>query len=589
MRDTLASVRNQASAELEIVVVCFDGGSEAARAAAQDDTRARFLDADSVSAARAVGVEHSKGDHVLVASPGDRYPDAAIADLVPTLADGETLWLNDGLDNGTVVPGDLAGDLELRPDLARLPYLGRLVVPRERLLGAATDDDLDGMQTALAVLRYGCTMTPFRAYADARDAATGPPVPDSDPFDELPAAIERDRVTQLALADLPPAAEQRALGGLLGIEVFLTHAAVAGDEQWQQLGDHCRTLRDRAPGQLDSLPVTLRALALLAAEDRRDEVESLVARARGRTGFPTRVRAGRVLADLGADLPDDVLEVGEDESTLVAAARRFVIDDGSTRLEVLAGVRHLDTGPNRAVAARLVGGDRALPLVVRLGSDPAVTHWMGGSGHDQDGGLLTLIVPVEDLTPGAWEIELDWSDREVRRVARVRHLIAQGSAARPPVEVRPGLLAQLQIRHGRVALLATLQPGTATAGHPDEITGLDEPAPPTLSRFAVEDDLVRLTVDRSVDRVRLRGGGLEVEAAPGSAGFWTLPLATSLDGAEHPLPAGPYELLFSADGGDVPVRPSANLVDLLPLEQGAGERRVQLLLHRSTDVRVRLR
>ncbi|HET6152201.1 MAG TPA: hypothetical protein VFE15_04550 [Marmoricola sp.] len=586
MRDTLTSVRNQASAELEILVVSFDGGAEAARAAAQDDSRARFLTADSVSAARALGVEHSQGSHVLVASPGDRYPDAAVADLVPTLTEGETLWLHDGLDNGTVVPGDLAGDLELRPDLARLPYLGRLLVPRERLVGAAADDDLDGMQTALAVLRYGCTMTPFRAYADARGATTGPAESDRDPFDDLPAVIERDRVTQLALADLPPAVEQRALGGLLGIEIFLEHAHLASDEQWQQLGEHCRAVRDVAAGQLDSLPVVLRTMALLAADGRRDDVESLVARRLGEADFPTRVRDGRVLADLGVDLPDDALEVGEEESALVAAARRFLVEEGATRIEVLAGVRHLDTGPHRVVAGRLVGGDRALPLVVRLDSDPGVTHWLGGSGHDQDGGLLTLIVPAGDLTPGAWEIELDWSDREVRRVARVRHLIAQGSAARPAIEVRPGLLGQLQVRHGRVALLATLEPGTATAGHPDEIAERAQPAPSTLTRFAVEGGQVRLTVDRAVDRVRLIGGGLEVEAEPGSPGFWTVPLRTNADAM---LPTGPYELLFSSDGEEVPVRPSSNLVDLLPLEAATGDRRVQLLLHGGTGVRVGLR
>lgn len=569
---TLSSVRDQPSPEIEIVVVTFDGGHDTALAAAGDDTRARFLRATDVAEARDLGVRRSAGSHVLIAGPGDLYPAGALADLVGVLAPSEVLLLSDG-------PTDPEpADLDTRPDVARSPYLGRLILPRPsalRVIARPPDPDPDGLRTALDVLARGFTPTPYAAWRDDR----GPkPRLFSHRYDPLPHLGSRI-AADLASLDIGvvPVRQQRALGALDTLRPFLESAEGADDPTWERLSAHAATLVAAGRDQLESLDIVPRALALLAADGRREDLvrfATLVTDRRSGQDLRTEVKGDRVVAELGVDLPEDDRVIGEHQSCLVAQARRLYVEDAILHLEVFLGIRHVDQTRPPVVGASLVDGDRSLPLLVRSGSDAAVTRWMDETEHDHDAGLLELSIPAADLTPGAWEIHLDWADGDLRRAGMVTGLAQSGSASRPPFEIRDGIFVGLKARHARVALRVTDVPV--------------EIKEPTLNRVELAENELRLTVAPDVDQVRLVGSGLSVEARAGNPGFWSIPLTADPWGlGARPLPSGVYKIRLYRAGAKVAVLASVPLTDRLPEDRSTALHRVQVLAARD-GVAVRL-
>lgn len=568
---TLTSVRDQPSPAIEILVVGYDGGLELARSTAGDDTRVRFLAADDVAGARAAGLAKAKGEFVLVATAGDRYPANAIADLLPALLPGETLLLADTYDDAG------PADLVVRPDLARFPYLGRLVLPRERAVALAAsvpDADADAMPVALAALAAGFSSTPYPAWSDDRGPKPRLFTVRHDPLPGLAARVGADLASLLATEGA--ARQQRALGALAVLRPFLESAEGADDATWSQLVEHARVLLAEAADQLESLDLVPRVLALLAAADKRAELvayAATVTERRSGEDVPTVVEDGQVRARLDVPLPPDALVVGEHESSLVAQARRLVLDDDVLRLEVFVGVRHTHQVDPPTVAARLVNGDASLGLHVRTGSDVAVTRWMDETEHDHDAGVVELSIGVQDLRPGAWEIELDWAAGGLRRSGLVTGVAATGSASRRPLAVA-GHAVHLVAAHGRVALRVS--------------DGVPEERPATLSRIELVGTELRITAAPDVDTVHLTGKGLAVEARSGAAGFWTVPLEADVWGqGVLPLPSGSYRLKFERAGKRVPVVPASTVVDRLPTEHRSDRHRLQMLLSGET-VAIRL-
>lgn len=550
---TLSSVRDQPSPAIEIVVVSYDGGTVAAHEAAADDTRARFFTAHGVAEARAVGLRRSAGTFALVATAGDAYPPGALADLLPALDPAETLFLSAGADDD----GERA-DLRTRPTAARAPYLGRLVVARSRLR-AGDAEDPDGMEIALDLLAAGFTATPFPAYRDARDTKPGPFAPRVDPLPGLPARVARDRATLDRLAGSEPAQDQRALGALDGLRDFLEAAEGADDATWSALVEHARSLRAEVPDQLDTLAVVPRVQALLTADDRRGDLVALVARLRQDPDFPTRVVDGRVIADLGVEVGEEHLVVGEEESRLEVQARRLLRVGDVLEIELRVGLRTVEQPTSPQVTAQLVTADRAVVVPV-VASGPEV---------------FRLRIPVAELAAGHGEIELDWADQGVRRTGVITEVAPYGSAARAAVPVADHLAARLLTRFGRVVL-------AVTAAVPDADDA-------TVTRIEVTGSSLQLTTPRHVDAVRLEGNGREVVAVAGAPGFWTVPLVADSWGlGEVPLPTGAYRLHLSSAGAAVPAKPSPAVVDQLPAETRTPLHRVELRRGGAGGVVVRL-
>ncbi|MCX6394855.1 MAG: hypothetical protein NTV23_00005, partial [Propionibacteriales bacterium] len=231
LRVTLSSVRDQPSPGIEIVVVSSDdAGDEAARAAAGDDTRARFFRAGSVPQARLHGLRRSRGRHVLIAAPGDVYPARALVDLLVGLDDDATLLLAPEIVDGPT--------LEEAPRLAATPYLGRLLLPRARastLLTEIADPDPDGFLISLRALQEPFDVAAFTGHRDARSDPRGPFVPRPDPYAGLADRVARDRASTEALAGRDHARAVRARAALTGLRPFLAVAEAATDADWARL------------------------------------------------------------------------------------------------------------------------------------------------------------------------------------------------------------------------------------------------------------------------------------------------------------------------------------------------------------------
>jgi CDP-glycerol glycerophosphotransferase (TagB/SpsB family) len=499
---------------------------------------------------------------VLATSTGDFYLSGALADLVQVLDPTETLLLSahrDDVGDGGPV------DLRIKPTAARAPYLGQIVVAKGRLSDPDPDPDPDGMLTALTLLADGFTATPFRAYRDARGSKAGPFAPRVDPLPGLASHLARDRASIQALSGLAPAQTQRAIGAALGLQTFLKAAEQADASRWAMLVDHCRVLHELAADQLESIDVVSRAKLLLAAGGRRDELAALTVRRRFNNDYPTTVLDGQLVADLGVDLPSGLLVVGEEESPLVARVRRFELADGCLELELLTGVRHLDQLVPGQMTARLVGPGASIRAQVEVGLDPAVTVWLAEDQHDHDAGLVRLRFSAAELAAGPWDIELDWTDGELRRSGWVESLDRNGSAGRARIAISEASSARLVERFERVVLVVSV--------------GVPTPRAANLTRVEVTENSLRLTVDRSVDSIDLIGHGHRVAATAGLAGFWTVPLAAVAWGlGASPLPTGSYRLVFATGGVSVPVAAAASLIDLLPAESSTPQHRVQLQL-----------
>lgn len=191
--------------------------------------------------------------------------------------------------------------------------------------------------------------------------------------------------------------------------------------QWSQVGDAAGALLD-AIGEraVDLVRAESRVLAWLAAHDRRDALEELVARRwRAAPDLPTVVRDGSVLADLGVDVPDAVAGLGDRETPLELR----VLGRQGGRVDLLAFVRQVATDVPAEAIVR--DGDRRLS--VRDGSGPAANWFAAEAEHDHaHGGLV-----VEDVPRGRRTWEVTMTSHGVTRTGRVRVPAGDHEVERP--------------------------------------------------------------------------------------------------------------------------------------------------------------
>lgn len=179
-------------------------------------------------------------------------------------------------------------------------------------------------------------------------------------------------------------------------------------DQWTQTGDTTLALLDALGEQAaDLVRAESRVLAWLAAHDRRDALEELVARRwRAVPDLPTVVRDGTVLADLGVDVPDAAARLGTRETPL--ELRVLGRQDG--RVDLLAFVRQV---PGDVPAEAVVrDGDRRLPA--RDAADPAANWFAGEAEHDHAQDWLV----VEDVPRGRRTFDVTLTSHGITRSGR---------------------------------------------------------------------------------------------------------------------------------------------------------------------------
>ncbi len=253
------------------------------------------------------------------------------------------------------------------------------------------------------------------------------------------------------LAVIAASGDRAAIAAVLDRQVagLLDDVESFSAAQWASLVDVVGALMgawDREPRDLDRLDLReldlreavraeSRIRAWLAAHDRREDLEELVARRwRSDDDLPTIVRGGAVLADLGVDVPEEVAQLGETETPLELRVQ------GRTggQVHLVAFVRGVptDTAPEVVVD----GGART----VRSRTRPAANRVAGESEHDHAHGWLV----VEGVSRGRRTLRVELTSHGITRTGRVRvpARLEGVSAPGPLADDEAGPFAQQQLR-----------------------------------------------------------------------------------------------------------------------------------------------
>jgi CDP-glycerol glycerophosphotransferase (TagB/SpsB family) len=557
LRATLESARNQQTPALEIVVVCLDADARrTAEVVAGDDTRVRILDTPTPLGARRVGVRRAQGRRLILAAPGDVYLPGAVVAALEMVADPRPVLLAELGDR----PGPT--DLEQSPQIAGTLRLGRLVL---LAVDAATldGDDPDGMSSAARRLRDGFVVTARPAYEDVRGSGPPPHSVRVDPLPGLLSRIARDRAALEELQDADRARCYAAAGALSALRSFLEYAEIATPKAWAALSAHARDLVELAGERTALVDVVPRAMALLAAGDRRDELLGLVkARRFAGDDFPTQVVDGELYADLHVSLDIAHLRVSERESRLRARARRLRVVGDRLEIEVLAGVLHVDQSEPPDVQAWMRDKERELPVAAMTGVDPVVDQWLVDTEHDHAAGLVTLSVPLDRLESGTWEIGLAWRTQGLLRTGRVDEVDGLGSAGRRSI-LAGGYGVRLRSSGAGPHLGIGPPPG-------------EEPVH-DIEAIEIGATSLHVTVRGEVDHVYLQGEGRHIDAVRQHRDVWAVPLVHDFwELGERPVPTGSYRLHVARGPVRAPAVLKPLLLDRLPEKTRVAAHRLRL-------------
>ena len=215
------------------------------------------------------------------------------------------------------------------------------------------------------------------------------------------------------LAALAAAGDVGAVAAALDRQVrgLLDDVESFAEDQWPEVvavvGRLLTILGDRGP---DLVRAEARTRAWLAAHDRRESLEGLVARRwRGDDDVPTRIRGTDVVADLAlAGVPDEALLLGRPETPLELR----VVGRSGGRVELIAFIRQVPTD----VAPQVVVRDKGRRLPVQAVAGPAANRFAGEPEHDHSHGWLT----VEDVPRGRRTFEVELTSHGIMRTGRIR-------------------------------------------------------------------------------------------------------------------------------------------------------------------------
>ncbi len=531
VRASLDSVRDQPLARLEIVVVVMDERLQPlADRAAAEDWRVRAVDSYGSDWARArqFGAVAARTDWLLFLSPRQLLLPGAVTALLEARGERRTVVIGQVEDPET--------------SWARLPLLGRLLVPAE-LWGAALDDGEQDGQTVAVVLVADTYADGSHSYAEARVPVLRDGVQRTrlferveDPAPRLSARVAQDR-SMIASLDRDELAEERsarATGALVrDLPRFVLGVEHYDEPQWNLLSNHVEELIETAGDQgLAAAPVEDRVALWLAAGGRPEELTAFVAARRFAAGeFATTVENGRVLAVLDAapkDVPGPVLTLAAAETPLRARLQRSRIEGDELHLELFVGLRRVQA-ESPVVSLRLVG-QPSLDLPAEVSSDPAVTRWMAEPHQRHHEGVVRTRVPLAAVGAAGWQLEVELEDRGVRRTGTV--------SGELPVAPEGVLVRRFELAPGQLALALTAPPAAQLA---------------------------------------LAAAGQHIEGTA-DGDQWVFDLTTDPWGlGRRPAPTGTWRLVLTVDGAEVPVALAREVAGRLPFELAGEQHRATVL------------
>ncbi len=178
-------------------------------------------------------------------------------------------------------------------------------------------------------------------------------------------------------------------------------------DQWAATVETVSLLLRAVGDDPEQVRAEARIMAWLVVQDRRADLEELVARRWRSDDLPTVVRGGAAYADLGVDdLPDDVTRLGVAETPLELR----LLGRSGRRAELLAFVRQVPTDQAPEVAV-----EDGAPLQAHSEGRPAANRLAAEAERDHAHGWLV----VEGVPPGRRGFDVQLTSHDVTRVGRI--------------------------------------------------------------------------------------------------------------------------------------------------------------------------
>ncbi|MFZ5849358.1 MAG: bifunctional glycosyltransferase/CDP-glycerol:glycerophosphate glycerophosphotransferase [Actinomycetota bacterium] len=419
----------------------------------------------TIGEARNAALDRAEGECVLFLEASETLANGAIASMVERLESTGSDLAVGGLDREGDLPGVRHPDRS-RTTVAATPELVTDSAWGNKLFRRGFWDSVTPSLPAAPLAGLGAVVTRALVTASAIDLLPGSVCEAADPGAGLPfgqvltvmdgvehwlaSLAETDQL--LRAPDLAPV-RRTWLAAFLKTEAISYVDAVesATDEQWQALCEALGPLIDEGAEHRAGLPWESRTKLWFVKQRRRDWLEEFLHRRRWEgPGHPTEVRGGRVYAtvwphgDASVPLPEDRLELTEDETPLVASLRmvRFV-DAETLALDVFAYATLVDDGGERPeLTAVLVSdaGDR-VSLDVEHRPDLEVTRFARErfQGHDQGG--FTLIARADSLLGATrWRVEISLAYKGITRSGTINHRELNGVVGKRPRRLAHGRL-----------------------------------------------------------------------------------------------------------------------------------------------------
>lgn len=603
--ECLDSILGQTLAELEVIAV-DDGSSDGSAAVlaeyAAREPRLRVLRQPNAGqgAARNTALPHVRGEFVTFADSDDVVPRDAYETMVATLRRTGSDWILGGAQRYThgqlleVVRGTLVHDRDrLGVGIDDFPVALQDIIPGNRMFRTAfyrdrvppwrSDVKYEDQVPCLAAFVRGrfdvlARVTYLWRIREDATSTTQQKTTDRNLHDQLTVMRES---RELMRAEGSPAAYQAWVGRMLGVDLngFVQPALGAADAFRDALADAYReVLADASDEAYGAMTVSAKVRThLIAAGDWAAVLDyERWAQLFGRVP-PTRVVAGRVLAAPApagpwAGVPEDLWELGEQETPLRAAVHACTVAGGALAISGYAGIGAVDSADHPPAVEAWLG---SVPLAVTMRVDPNADLWAKDLNAGFAHGAFTATVPVAALPLGDAALRVRVTQAGVVREGAVTEVAEwSGAAALAPL-----------IAAGR-----TLTPALTTGGLVVGVT--EDPAPVAVDgrpRLYVTSVVVGAEIE-----IGVRVEGLTA-AEVGTARLGTkdvlLAAASSYDGAVLRFPArvslpGAPDVALEPRGASIRVlrpghppvlaEPDPALFDVLPLHAVGPDLRLSL-------------
>ena len=302
---------------------------------------------------------------------------------------------------------------------------------------------------------------------------------------------------------------------------YVDAAQSATHEQWEALRRGLAPLVAEAEAELlAGLPWESRVKIRMLSQDRREDLEDFLhLRHWEGPGHPTKVIGGRVYAtvwpyqDPRAELPDDLFELTEAETPLVASLRMVRwIGAETLELDVFAFVALVGDGPEPPTLEAVLVAETGVevPVDVERVPHPEVTRFAQERFQDHDlGGFRLRVEAAPLLGSPRWSLRLTLSTRGVTRTGTVTHRDHNGVLGERPHRLASGMLwgpspegphgLVIEVARAAVVLHEAGVVGRAVRGVLDGSTGVTS---------------VELTCPAGTVSTPVTGGRFEVELPP---------------------------------------------------------------------------